>query len=483
MSLREYQSKRNFRQTPEPPAHTGKNCRQLIFVVQEHQASHLHYDFRLEAEGVLKSWAIPKGPSMDPSQKRLAVRVEDHPLAYAKFAGTIPEGQYGAGTVGIWDHGTYEPITADKSEPRTVAEAIKAGRLDFVMHGEKLGGQFALVRMRGGAKENWLLIKRNDEFARMEKAPPQAPQTRSPRQRSKKAVTGRRSAGQPSTDGDVDLTHPERVIFPALGLTKADVFDYYRRIAPRLLPYLRDRPITLERLPEGLGGADKPHFWQKNTPAYYPDWVPRVKLPSAAGKLVHYALVNDERTLLYLVNQGALTFHVWFSRVENVDRPDFVLFDLDPGEATFANVVLIAKRLHALLQTEDQDAFVKTSGKTGLHVLVPWTAAGGYEEARAWALGVAERIVAELPKQATVERSKSNRKGRVYVDVMQNARGHHVVPPYVLRAIPAATVSAPLTWREIGPDLDPGQFTLRTMFRRLSRQKTDPMAPLLRKLN
>src|SRR5262249_48973527 len=156
-----------FRQTSEPGPGAGKPHRRPIFVVQEHHASRLHHDFRLEADGVLKSWAVPRGPSLDPSQKRLAVQVEDHPLAYATFQGTIPQGQYGAGTVHIWDHGTYENLSGGQ----TVAEGIAAGRLEFALHGEKLEGRFALVRMRGrgrGGKDNWLLIKMKDEFARPE---------------------------------------------------------------------------------------------------------------------------------------------------------------------------------------------------------------------------------------------------------------------------------------------------------------------------
>src|SRR5262245_36388706 len=138
MALREYRAKRNFRKTSEPRALVARPHHKPIFVVQEHHASHLHYDFRLEADGVLKSWAVPKQPSLDPSQKRLAVRVEDHPVAYARFSGRIPEGQYGAGDVAIWDHGTYDNLLADKPVPQTVSEGIEAGRLEFELHGKKL---------------------------------------------------------------------------------------------------------------------------------------------------------------------------------------------------------------------------------------------------------------------------------------------------------------------------------------------------------
>jgi bifunctional non-homologous end joining protein LigD len=481
MALEEYRAKRDFRKTPEPGPAAGTSHRQPTFVVQEHHATRLHYDFRLEADGVLKSWAVPKEPSLDPSQKRLAVQVEDHPLAYAGFSGTIPEGQYGAGTVSIWDHGTYENLLAKKAVPQTVAEGIEAGRLELELHGDKLRGRFALVRMKGkrrGGRDNWLLIKMKDEFARAGPATGrESSAPREPKTLRRRAVRKTRRADAETES--VTLTHPERIVYPDAGITKEDVFRYYRRIGHRLLPFLRDRPVTLERLPEGLG-EDKPHFWQKDTPAYYPDWVPRIELATERNKTVRYALVNDLNTLLYLVNQGALTFHVWFSRVEDLDRPDFVLFDLDPGEAAFADAVAVARSLHEILKDEGRAAYVKTSGKTGLHVPVPWEADGGYDEARAWALEIAGRVVEALPRQATTERSKAKRLGRVYVDVMQNARGHHAVPPYVLRAVPGAPVSTPLSWRELRPDLDPAQFNLRTVFRRLARQKRDPMAALSR---
>ncbi len=281
-------------------------------------------------------------------------------------------------------------------------------------------------------------------------------------------------------DNGVALTNLDKIMYPDVGITNGEVLSFYRRIAPRLLPFLRDRPATLERLPDGLGEDGRaPHFWQKNTPSYYPDWIARAELPTEQGETVRYVLVNNLETLLYLVNQGTLTFHVWFSRIGELDRPDFVLFDLDPGQATFADAVTVAENLHTLLRSQRHKDFVKTSGKTGLHVLVPWTAEGGYDEARAWARAMAERVVEALPDQATIERSKAKRGHRVYVDVMQNAKGRHAVPPYVLRAVPGAFVSTPLSWSELTPALDPAQFNLKTIFRRLARQKRDPIAELV----
>jgi bifunctional non-homologous end joining protein LigD len=266
-------------------------------------------------------------------------------------------------------------------------------------------------------------------------------------------------------------------MFPEAGHTKGDVLGFYERISPYLLPHLRDRPITLERLPDGLkDGA--PRFWQKNTPTYYPDWIPRIPLRTGQGKPVAYCLVNNVESLLYLVNQGTITFHPFLSRVQSLDRPDYVLFDLDPGGARFADVVKIANTLGDLLDERKIESFPKTSGKSGLHVLIPWRERGGYDEARAWAMRVAEELVASLPDLATVQRHKAEREGRVYVDVIQNARGHHAVPPYVLRATPQATVSTPLDWKEVNAKLNPKRFTLATFARRLKR-KTDPMRPLI----
>jgi bifunctional non-homologous end joining protein LigD len=351
----------------------------------------------------------------------------------------------------------------------------EAGKLEFVLHGEKLNGRFALVRMGGNrGKQNWLLIKMRDEFMRQSGNGKPARTPRRPT-RTAPSPTPREHESSPSP---IEVTNGDKIWFPEDGITKGDVFNYYAECADRLIPFLRNRPMTLERLPDGIGEG-KPHFWQKHAPAHYPSWIPRVNLPTERGKAVDYVLVNDKETLLYLVNQGTLTFHPWLSRVDHPDHPDFVLFDLDPGGATFANAATVARRLHEILEEEGLSSVPKTSGKTGIHVLVAWEKDGDFDKARAWARSIADRVVAETPDSATTEIRKTGRGKRVYVDTLQNAEGHHAVPPYVVRPVAGAPVSMPLEWNELTGKLRPGHFTIKTALRRLTRQMRDPMADLL----
>lgn len=170
MALKEYKQKRDFKETPEPSKKgKGSDKRDLAFVVQLHDASHLHYDFRLEVDGVLKSWAVPKGPSLNPEDKRLAIMVEDHPFDYRTFEGTIPEGNYGAGKVIVWDEGTYSPMGANsrKESEELMHQMLEKGHIKIILHGHKLKGEFSLVKMHNTDKQ-WLLVKKNDEFASSE---------------------------------------------------------------------------------------------------------------------------------------------------------------------------------------------------------------------------------------------------------------------------------------------------------------------------
>jgi bifunctional non-homologous end joining protein LigD len=167
MGLKQYKAKRHFKKTPEPAGTKANGGKQLRFVIQRHNASHLHYDFRLEMDNVLKSWAVPKGPSLNPNDKRLAVMVEDHPIEYGKFKGIIPEGNYGAGTVEIWDNGTYIPLENKQaiSDEKELLSELKKGDLKFILNGKKIKGAFALVQMHQDGGKNWLLIKKKDEYS------------------------------------------------------------------------------------------------------------------------------------------------------------------------------------------------------------------------------------------------------------------------------------------------------------------------------
>ncbi|SHE47208.1 DNA polymerase ligase N-terminal domain-containing protein [Chryseobacterium sp. OV279] len=180
MALKDYQNKRKFDETTEPQGKTKKSKDKLIFVIQRHAASRLHYDFRLEMDGVLKSWAVPKGPSLDPKDKRLAMMVEDHPYHYKDFEGNIPEGNYGAGQVEVWDSGTYEPLDKDSklSDEKELMKELRSGSLKFILHGKKLKGEFALVKMKNTEDNAWLLIKHKDQF---EESPYDAEENTSPK--------------------------------------------------------------------------------------------------------------------------------------------------------------------------------------------------------------------------------------------------------------------------------------------------------------
>ncbi len=496
-----YRQKRRFNATPEPSGTARRSAPAAghSFVIQEHHASHLHYDLRLEVDGVLKSWAVPKEPVMDVAVKRLAVQVEDHPLEYATFHGDIPQGEYGGGHVEIWDSGAYENLMAEKNPPLDMPAALEAGHLEFALHGQRLHGAFAMVRMKGPRqKANWLLIKMKDaregggpdpagrtaanpdapgaapaRAAKLRKPPKHAahPHAAATHSNAAKGTTAAAAPGIP------EFTHVDKVLFPETGVTKGDVLKYYLSVADRLLPWLKDRPITVERLPDGVQ-AGAPQFWQKNTPTYYPDYIPRITLADEHGKhkKIDYALINNVEALLYFVNAGALTFHTWFSHVGSLDKPGYVLFDFDIGPADFADCVTAAKNLRKLLEDQRLDPVVKTSGKSGLHVLAA-PPQPTFEAARGWAMDLALQLVKLQPAALTVERSKEKRQGRIYVDVMQNGKGKHVVPPYVLRPTPLATVSMPLEWKDITASLDVKKYTLAKAQDILDKRKTDPLEP------
>ena len=821
--LDDYRKKRDPQRTPEPfgarPGAAGPAGVEdgRLFVIQKHAARRLHYDLRLEMDGVLKSWAVPKGPSLRAEEKRLAVHVEDHPIEYADFEGIIPDGNYGAGAVIVWDRGWYRLL---KGAPP--AEQLGTGRLDVEFFGIKLRGRWTLARM-GGTSKDWLLLKKADGFAGADEATERFPESvlsgltieevragstrlstlrarlaragaparavdaaRQPVMlaslaerpfsrpdwlfeikydgvrvlvardgervelygRNGQVFTGRYpevvtalrtlplgrfvldgevvaldERGRPSFqrlqnrmhltrpadverarstvpvsavffdalaldghdlrdvalaerkaclalllpargviragehvegrgeafyeaaaeqrlegiiakradsryvggrtrewlkikchlrqefviggwtepqgtrgwfgalhvgvyDGDrlvyagkvgtgfdaatlrrmwdrlqplararspfdagtpggrghhwveprlvaevrftewteeggirhpaflglrddkeprecrreaepaaparapaepaaappesgerrVTLTNPKKVFWPDDGYTKADLVAYYERVAPWLLPYLADRPVVLTRYPDGIRGKS---FFQKDAPSWAPPWV-RTERIWARGveRDIDYFIVSDVETLRYVANTGTIPLHLWASRVGSLERPDWLVLDLDPKGAPFTDVVAIALALRAILEWLELPSFPKTSGATGLHILLPLAARYSYEETRTFANLLATLAVEAQPAIATIARMLRTREGKVYVDYGQNGHGQTIVAPFAVRPLPGAPVSCPLRWSEVTTKLDPRRFTIATMPARLD-QLGDPLAAVL----
>lgn len=637
--LDDYRKKRDFGATPEPAPGEQDIARPgNAFVVHRHEARQLHYDLRLEHEGVLKSWAVPRGFSYDRSEKRLAVRTEDHPIEYEHFSGRIPKGQYGAGTMAIWDRGTYELVKIPTWE-----ESLDKGELKIVLHGRRLRGEWHLVRTTQG-KNTWLLFKSKDRFAGPDRdsvlgvdleaavdgdvrlplepmrvggergmfrdpghlfemqfdgmrtfarkasdevmltAVDSVPQAIADGLRALRGDTAlldgvlvaTDAAGRPCRvaleqalqrggDGvvlyafdllqweDYDLRalplvdrkaglraivpqHPAvlfvdhvtgdgpallqviadsglpgavakratstyvegqgddwqfvpadaapepeahaaragvalqpsrfkptnlgKVYWPAEGFTKGDLIAYYAAIADVLLPHLQNRPVHFNRFPDGIDGKS---FYQREVKDGTPDWVGTADVPHD-DEVVSHHVITDRDTLLYAANLGSIDLHPWLSSVGTFYEPDYAVIDLDPKDAPWQHVVRIARAAGKLLRGIGLRPLLKTSGKTGMHIFVPLIAGYTYDHSKMFCEAVARVLVRELPDIATVERMPQNRDGKVYVDFLQNRKSQTIVPPYSVRPVRAASVSAPLRWDELEDgNLTPQKFTIQTM--------------------
>jgi bifunctional non-homologous end joining protein LigD len=263
--------------------------------------------------------------------------------------------------------------------------------------------------------------------------------------------------------GGAVLTNPAKVFWPEEGFTKRDVALFYRRLARLVLPWMRDRAITMERCPEGLRKAC---FFQKQAPSNLPAEVPTLRIPApSAGRDVDYIIGGSLKTLLVLVNLGAISIHVGNSRTDRLDSPDWMAFDLDPARG-FCDAVEVALLLKAQLEDRGLESFVKTSGGRGLHVCVPLRRGATQERVRAYAAGVAGELATAKPKLVTLESRTARRRAPVYLDITRNAGGQTLVSPYSVRWLPHAPVSMPLAWNEVNSRLDPRAFNLKTAERR-----------------
>jgi DNA ligase D-like protein (predicted polymerase)/DNA ligase D-like protein (predicted 3'-phosphoesterase) len=679
VGLKAYQNKRLFSKTPEPRGtRPKKSSGPLRFVVQLHEATRLHYDFRIEAGGVFKSWAVPKGPSMNHLDQRLAVQVEDHPLEYGSFEGIIPKGNYGAGTVMVWDAGTLNERNSKTREESEAAikKGLEEGHVTLLLEGHKLHGEFALVRLKKGDSKSWLLLKKRDAFAkytdvtrqnksilsgrsmqeiadeshkegdvwlpgkgpkvkRSEIKMPEPPaahtflKKKATAARFESAKAGKaeneknlptsikpmmpvmsdelfdntnwlfegtadgtrvlaaikpgqvklysrqalslnrkfpkivaeleKIKGQLLLDGEVVgerylvhdvlhlngknlrllplierkkllatlpvdsrdytlgdghdlakklassahewmiakeisspylskvspawlkikletkeknesarpiLTHLDKIYWPNDKYTKGDLIEYYRLISKTILPHLKDRPESLHRHPNGIKGES---FFHKDMTGYLPRFVKTTQIYSESSeKSISYALCQNEASLLYLINLGCIELNPWLSRVDSLDHPDFSVIDLDPDKNNFSDIIKVALKVHSILTERKIKGFCKTSGATGLHVCVPLAAKTTYDESRDFAFELCKKVHDIFPKFTSLERTPAKRRGKIYLDYLQNRRGATLAAPYCVRPQPGATVSAPLTWSELeAAKVRPGDFTIKNMAKRI----------------
>jgi len=489
MALDDYHRKRDFARTPEPGGAPAPAAAAPRWVVQEHHASRLHYDLRLEIAGVLKSWAVPRGPSLDPETKRLAVQVEDHPVEYLDFQGTIPAGNYGAGNMYLWDRGTFTAREAD------LLEGWAKGALHLTLHGDRLRGGWRLFRIQEKPQPQWLLQKVDDEYARpgheaevigSRDAPieggaeiPLAVVEANIKRQAPLPAQGALSIDEflalQRLHGDVTvqvgeervhLTHLERVYWPDLGLLKGQLLQYYLRIAPLILPLLRDRPCVMRRFPRGLDGES---FYQHDIVSG-PEFLRAIRLPidgKDEGKPVDYAVYTTPASLLYLVNLGNIEQHPWHSRVDTIGSPDYFVIDLDPSETPWPEIVRLGLAVRDALTALGLRGYPKTSGSRGLHVYVPLAPRYSYRRAAEVAEAVCRFTAGRLPAIGTIERSLKERKpGQVYLDWVQNSLGKALASAYSVRARREPLVSCPLSWEELEAGARREDFTMEVVLAR-----------------
>jgi bifunctional non-homologous end joining protein LigD len=500
--LGRYQSKRDFTRTPEPagatpPAPDGGPRR---FAVQRHRARRRHYDLRFEIDGVLVSWAVPNGPTLDPTVKRLAVHVEDHPIEYLYFEGVIPRGEYGGGDVIVWDTGIWEPHGTD--DP---AAAVAAGELHADVYGSKLRGRLVLIRRgRGGEdSDQWLLLHKDDEYAVRGWNPEDYPKSvlsgrtneevradpermwRSDLPPAEASITLRPPVIPGPDDQELAaledlggtgwweafgrrlrLTNLDKELFPGRDgeppVTKRELISYTARIAPVVLPYLAGRPLNMHRFP---GGADEPGFWQKQLPEHAPDWIPRWHDPDAErGKTTTYLVADEPAALVWAVNFGAMEWHPWTSLAAHRDSPTYALIDIDPGEATPWDDVLVLARLHrTALEHLGVRAAAKLTGRRGIHIWIPVADGLSFHDTRTWTAQLSKAIGAVVPELVSWKWDRGDRGGRARLDYTQNVHHKTLVAPYSPRAAAGAAVSAPIGWDELDdPSLRPDSFTIRS---------------------
>jgi bifunctional non-homologous end joining protein LigD len=295
--------------------------------------------------------------------------------------------------------------------------------------------------------------------------------------RADDADEARKGKSKDSGELPFELTNLKKVFWPDEGYTKGDLVAYYQAIAPWLLPYLRNRPLVMTRFPDGIAGKS---FFQKDAPGFTPEWIRTERMWSEdTQREIDYFVCDDLASLLYVINLGSIPLHLWASRAPTLERPDWCVLDLDPKGAPFTEVVEVALSARELCQRIDLPLFVKTSGSSGLHLLVPLGRQCTHEQSRSMGELLARCLVGRLPEIATITRQVSKREGRVYIDYLQNGSGKLLVSPFCVRPLPGAPVSTPLRWRDVNSKLDLRAHTMKTVPERMKKLKTDPLVEVI----
>jgi bifunctional non-homologous end joining protein LigD len=275
----------------------------------------------------------------------------------------------------------------------------------------------------------------------------------------------------------INFSNLKKVYWPAERYTKGDLIEYYRAVSRWMLPYLRNRPVVMTRFPDGIDGKS---FYQKDAPEFAPEWMRTTSIWSEdTQRDIRYFVCDDEESLLYIANLGSIPLHIWASRVGSLELTDWCVLDLDPKEAPFSDVIRTAQVLHRLCKSIELPCYVKTTGKTGLHILLPLGRQCTYEQSRTLGELLARCVLPELRDIATLTRHVTKRGDKVYLDYLQNRQGQTIVAPFSVRPLPGATVSMPLVWEEVNDSLDPRTFTIKNAVERMERLTTDPMASVL----
>ena len=492
--LSKYDSMRDFTKSPEPPGRVaGSADGRNRFLVQRHRARRLHYDLRFEIDGVLVSWAVPRGPSLDPARKSLAVKVEDHPYAYGWFEGIIPSG-YGMGDVVLWDDGWWERDPEYPDEP-AAAKAIEGGEFKFVLIGRKLRGRFLLVRTAkpGADDDQWLLMHKKDDAAVPGWDPEDYPQSVLSGRTNVDIAESRPGRWAAATSSELaalrklpaakaewnvagvtqQITNLDKVLIPGRGkskpITKREIIAYYATVAPWMTMGLAGHPINLNRFPDGVESA-KGGFYHKAVPAHAPLWVRRWPNPRAStGETREYLLIDGAPALVWAANFAGFEIHPWTSTAASPDEPSFALVDIDPGtETTWDETLTIARLYRVALDKLALLARPKVTGKRGIQIYIPVKPGYSFHETSEFVETLSRTVGGVVRELVSWKWQKNARGGKARLDYTQNQVNKTLVAPYSIRPAAGAPVSVPLEWDELDDrKLRSDRWTIRDVHKRL----------------